>query len=103
MIEPGKFEWDEKTVDLVTDLELLRFNRRALRQKGAFLRVNSVATSLEEMLAPAIRVFEIDASERHLAKSELDTMGINGTMLMAVIGGAAMTAWDRLNQEHSDD
>lgn len=78
--------------DIVEDWELLRFNRRALHQRGLFLEIKTIAETVEVMLGSALRKYEIPTSEVRLALSDLDEMTINGTYLIADLDSAASTA-----------
>jgi hypothetical protein len=89
-------EFGERDVELIDDDDLLRFNHRALMQRGMFLRVNSVQRPIERTLASALVLYDVEAADRPLALADLDAMGINATRLYADAQGAAMTVWDRM-------
>ena len=83
-------------VDLIDDRMLLRFNRRALQQRGVFLRVNTIRVPLEQMLGPALFAFDLPAADRLLALADLDVMNINGTTLFDDLDGVARTVHARV-------
>jgi hypothetical protein len=83
-------------VDLVDDRALLRFNRRALQQRSAFLRVNSVRAPLEALLSPALFAYELPSGDRRRALIDLDIMNINGTSLFDDFDGVAGTVHARI-------
>jgi hypothetical protein len=83
-------------VNLIDDPDLLRFNRRALRQRGLFTRVLTCLKSVEVILADALTKLTIPASEREVALADLDAMAINAATLFGDLDGAARTATYRL-------
>jgi hypothetical protein len=82
--------------DFVDEPELLRFNPRALRQHGVFLRINSMRRPLEEALAPALSRFDIDARDARLALADLDAMRINASNLYGDLDGVCRTVISRM-------
>ena len=88
---------DEKSgVELIDDYELLQFNRRAMQQRGVFLRVSTVERTVEEILSESLTKIELPAKEREVALSDLDEMGINSANLYFDLDGAARTARSRI-------
>ena len=89
-VTSGEFE-------LINDQEKLLWNKRALRQRGAFLYVSSFTRSLEDILGSALTKFviPIGRESRQNALDELDEMMINGTNLFEDYEGAAQTAASR--------
>lgn len=83
-------------VELIDDLELIRANRRALHQRGVFLRVATIAEPIETLLDQALTRFELPADERDRALNDLDAMSISATTLMNDLDGAARTATARV-------
>lgn len=83
----------EPAVDLavVDDSSLLRFNQRAVRQRGIFIRVGK-SISLDESIGDALTKIVIPATEYRRALAELDAMTINATYLFADMEAAARTA-----------
>lgn len=84
------------------DIEILRDglplfeNRRALQQRGVFIRVSRPA-SLETMIPAALTRFDLPASDRDVALQDLDEMLVNATTMFYDLEGAAKTAVLRLS------
>ncbi len=83
-------------IEIIDEPELLRFNRRALMQRGVFLRVNQAEPPLTKCLGQALVVYQLPVRDRALALADLDEMGINATRLFEDVAGACMTIWDRM-------
>jgi hypothetical protein len=83
-------------VDLIDDRALLRFNRRALQQRSAFLRVNSVRARLESLISAALFAYDLPGADRRRALTDLDIMNINGTSLFDDFDGVAGTVHARI-------
>lgn len=83
-------------IDVIDEVELLRFNRRALMQRGVFLRVNQAEPPLVKCLGQALVAYQLPVRDRALALADLDEMGINATRLFEDVAGACMTIWDRM-------
>jgi len=84
-------------VDLIDDRELIRFNRRALEQRGLFTRITTIRVPAADLLAGALTKVIIPSSSKHVALADLDEMGINAASLFSDLDGAARTARYRLN------
>lgn len=84
------------SLDFIDEPELLRLNPRALRQHGVFVRVNSIARPVEDLLAPALSRFDIDARDARLALADLDAMRINGSTLYGDLDGVSRTVLSRM-------
>ena len=78
--------------------ELIRLNRRALQQQGAFTRVLTARQPLEELLGDALSKITIPAGSRAIALADLDAMAINPTTMFADLDGAARTAIYRVSR-----
>jgi hypothetical protein len=83
-------------VDIIEDRDLIRFNVRALEQRGLFLRVATIKRPLEDLLEAAIMKFDVDLSDRGVALSDLDNMTITAKNLFRDLDGAAKTATNRV-------
>jgi hypothetical protein len=83
-------------LELFEDPDDVRFNRRALQQRGVFLRVSTRSQTPEALLGPALYRWLIPTSERQAVLTELDLMLLNSTMLMYDLDGAARTVEQRL-------
>lgn len=83
-------------LEIIDDAERLRFNRRALQQRGVFLRVSTISRSLEDLLGNALFRFVLPASARANALADLDQMLLNPTNLMYDLDGAAKTSVARI-------
>lgn len=88
-------------IRIIEDPDLLRFNARALRQRGVFLRAerDTRHQPIEEQIAPAVFKFNLRIEDRALALADLDEMQINATTLFGDFDGAARTATARLFAE----
>jgi len=78
-------------LEIIDDYSLLRFNQRAIRQRGVFVRVGTGA-SLEDLVGEALTKILIPAHEFRAALDELDEMTINATYLFPDFEGAGRTA-----------
>src|SRR5205085_2743102 len=83
-------------IEFIDDLELIRANERALKQRGVFLRVSTIAQSIDVLLDPALRRIEIPATDRDDALNDLDAMTITATTLFSDLDGAAKAATTRV-------
>ncbi len=83
-------------IDLIDDMDLIRFNRRALHQRGVFMRVMTIEQTVGEMLDPALVKFEITRDQAGMAIAQLDEMTINRTYLFSEPEAAAHTATTRV-------
>jgi hypothetical protein len=95
-LDRAKLPAKDSGIDLIDDQELLRFNMRALQQRGVFVRVSTIRRPVEDLLGDSLTKIEIPAAERKLALADLDEMGINSTNLMYDLNGAASTARSRI-------
>lgn len=86
-------------IKIIDDPELLRYNARALRQRGVFIRIdsNTGVEPLEDTFSQAVFRFDIRATDRALALADLDEMRINATELFPDVDGAARTACARVS------
>ena len=85
-----------RDVDMIDDRDLLRFNVRALAQRGIFTRVLTIAQPSEQLLADALVRFELPSSERAVALAELDAMTITAKDMFRDFDGAGRTAVNRV-------
>jgi len=83
-------------IELIDDLELIRANKRALQQRGVFLRVSTIVQSIDVLLDHALRRIEIPSDQRNAALNDLDAMTISATALFGDLDGAAQTAASRV-------
>jgi len=79
-------------IEIIDDSSKIRLNRRALQQRGVFLRVSTIAKPLPKILGNALCRFDLPASERDEVLADLDQMLLNPTNLMYDLEGAAKTA-----------
>ena len=79
-------------LELIDDVDSIRLNRRALQQRGVFLRVSTASRPAEALLDSALHRFIIPAKFRSEALADLDQMLLNPTNLMYDLEGAAKTA-----------
>lgn len=93
---------EELGVDVIRDPDLIRFNRRALRQRGVFLKVGTL-TPVEKLLDEALTKFVLPASSRQLALADLDAMRINAVELFRDLDAAARTATYRVSSDTSQE
>jgi len=83
-------------ISLIDDVERIRFNRRALQQRGVFMRVATMNRTVDQLLIGALTKFEILATSRNEALSELSEATIDATHLFNDLDGAAKTAMTRV-------
>ena len=91
----------EGWVDIIDDRALLRFNTRALEQRGVFLKVMTMRQPLELLLDTALTRLDLRFSDRTAAMAELDAMTITAKSLLRDLDGAARTAVTRLTAHNS--
>lgn len=84
-------------IDLIRDLDAIRSNHRALRQRGVFLRVNTAMSTVESLLTEALTKFVLPATSRSIALAELDEMRLNAVDLFQDLDSAARTARYRVD------
>jgi len=92
VLDKAQFTPDPALIDLIDDDKLLLFNRRAVQQRGSFLRVATILQPTEVLLDAALTKFEIPVSDVQHALADLDSMTINSTNLFCDLDGAAKTA-----------
>ncbi len=97
MFDLAKDDSNNNELSLIRDHDLLRFNRRALQQRGVFTRIATVRQPLEDLLGNALTKFVIPAKERELALAELDEMLINASSLYNDLDSVARTIARRMN------
>jgi hypothetical protein len=95
-IDRALLDVDDQLIGVVDDLELLRFNPRALRQRGIFIRVNRPQTDLATILGDAVAKIVLPASEARQALLDLEAMTINAAYLFDTLDGAAQSAFHRV-------
>ncbi len=91
MLDRAKLPPNLEAVEIIDDPALVRFNRRAVRQRGLFIRLRT-RQPLEDLLGDALTRFEVPAGEARVALPELDEMTINPTSLFADMDSVARTA-----------
>jgi FRG domain-containing protein len=91
MIDRAKLP-EQTPVEFIDDVELVRFNKRALQQRGVFIRVPTILKSVEQLLDGSLTKFEIPAIQRSQALAELSEMTIDSTHLFGDLESAARTA-----------
>ncbi len=96
MLDLGLFSPIGSGIDLVDEMGLLRFNRRALRQRGLFTRVLTVRRSVETIMSDALTRILLPSAIKETVLADLDEMGINAAMLFSDLDGAARTVVYRL-------
>lgn len=94
MLDRAKLPNDPR-IEIIDDYSLLRFNQRAIRQRGVFVRVGT-GKELEALVKVALTKITIPAREYHRALAELDEMTINWTYLFPDMDGAGRTALFRV-------
>jgi hypothetical protein len=82
---------DAPALEIIDDPSMLRFNQRAIRQRGVFIRLGTGA-AFEEQVGNALTQIRVPAGQFQAALSELDEMTINATYLFPDMEGAARTA-----------
>jgi hypothetical protein len=86
----------EGDIDIIDDRELLRFNVRAIEQRGVFTRIVTIRQPVEQLLSDALSKFVIPTSERSIALAELDAMTITAKNLFRDLNGVGRTAVNRV-------
>lgn len=79
----------EGIIEIVEDEDAIRFNPRAIEQRGLFMRVVRNDESLESLLGKHLLRFDIPVSERKTALAALDEQCINARSLFRDLDGAA--------------
>ncbi len=82
----------DEHIELIHDIELLRFNPRACEQQAVFMRVRSATAGLEELLADALWKYEIKLSDTSIAIACLEAMGMTASRLLPGFDGVARSA-----------
>src|SRR5262249_31968339 len=100
MLDRAKLE-PVPAVAIIDEHLLLRFNQRAIRQRGVFVRL-ATGAALEELVGNALTKFLIPGREGRAALEELDEMTINATYLFPDMEGAARTAHFRVGSRRND-
>jgi len=90
------FNLPSDVIDLVMDPDLVRYNRRALYQRGVFMRVADTTQSTESWLDNCLTKFTIPSDQARTALVQLEEMTINSTYLFASPEAAAKTATARV-------
>lgn len=85
------------SIDLIDDPALIQFNRRALHQRGVFMRVGTCSQTVEQLLDAALVKFEIRTTEAPALLVHLEDMTINSTYLFSDAESAARTAAIRVS------
>jgi hypothetical protein len=89
-------------IEVIDDVEAVRFNARAIEQRALFLRVNSTSKSVEELLGSHLFRFNLSASMRAAALADLDSMMINDRTMFRDLEGAARMAAARIGIRTTD-
>lgn len=89
-----------EAIQIIEDIDLLQFNRRALQQRGVFVRVLTATNDLATLIPDAVHRFTVPARDRTIALTELDEMTINAAYLFEDAGGAARTSVARMGNSH---
>lgn len=89
------------TIRIIDEPDLIRFNARALNQRGVFIRVeeDTRARPFEDQFSDAVFRFDISVKDRKNAIADLDEMRINATTLFPDFDGAARTSLARILSE----
>ncbi len=85
-------------VDIIDELDYIRFNRRAVKQRGVFLRVNVSDPPVESLLGAALSKCEVMLEDADRAHAEIDEMGLYPTSLLNDLPAAALAATMRVEQ-----
>lgn len=83
---------DEAAIDFIDDRELVRFNMRALEQRGVFLRIRTCQRTVEELLGDGLTKYELPGRECQTALIDLEAMNITARNLFRDADAAARTA-----------
>ena len=97
VLDRNKMPPDDDELRVVDTPSLVRLNRRALLQKGLFLRVQTISRTIEDTLGDALTRVTLPVTARIEALNDLDLMSINATTLFDDLEGAARTARLRLS------
>lgn len=97
VLERPKIEDTELAqIEFIDDIELIRFNRRALHQRGIFIRHLTADKPFESLVGDALFRIVMPSSVAIEALADLDEMTINQSFLFADAEGAAQTAVSRI-------
>jgi hypothetical protein len=83
-------------VRLIEDPMLVRFNLRAILQRGVFIGLETGEKPLNELIPQAMIRYDLPVSARSVALAELEEMGINAARLFGDIDSVARTAASRV-------
>ncbi len=92
-IDPAVLNPQATQLELVDEPEYLLVNRRAIQQRGVFMRRSTAQRTMEDLLGPGLFKFRIDATQRDVALADLEQAMVNATNLYYDLEGAARTAW----------
>jgi len=95
-VDRARLDIDDSIVEVIDELDLLRFNPRALRQRGVFLRINQPQMDLAEDLPDAVSKISMPARQAKFALRDLESMTINDAYLFDSLDGAAKSALTRI-------
>ncbi len=83
-------------IEILETDEVQQYNTRAFEQRSVMLRVDTIEATVESLLGSALNRFDIPATERSTALSDLDEMKINARSLFRDLDAAARTAERRV-------
>jgi FRG domain len=92
VLDRALFTSNPSDVELIDDDRLLRFNKRALQQRGIFTRVATIRQPVEALLDAALTKFVLPTINLTQALADLDSMTLNAASLFYDLDGAARTA-----------
>lgn len=85
-------------IELIDDSEAVRSNQRAAEQRGIFLRIGSITSSVTDLLADGLVAIDLPVRMRDDALADLDLMTINDRSLFRDLDGAARVAAARVGR-----
>jgi hypothetical protein len=83
-------------IEIIEDEQMIRFNPRAIEQRGLFLQIKKATPPLEVLVDSSLIRYEIPVSERKIVLSDLDEMLINTRSLFRDLDGVAKLASGRV-------
>ncbi|MEX2215109.1 MAG: FRG domain-containing protein [Phycisphaeraceae bacterium] len=87
---------DSTSLEVIDNVDLVRFNLRAVDQRAVFLRVIDSSQPLVRLLSSRLVRYDVPAAEARTALTDLDAMNVNARAMFRNLDGAARLADRRI-------